>query len=98
MTPTAPITITPQRLPAIRELLDELGIWPDCPDLMQRIEFALGLLGRTADNSANASIALEDIWQYVQKHALPDTYIIHCIEYGLGQATRPDPPTGDHAQ
>ncbi len=85
------ITITPQRLPAIKKLLDEQGIWADNPDLMARIEFGLGLLVTTMDNHANAAIALEDIRQHAIKHALPGGYILHCVEYGLGQARRPVP-------
>ncbi len=80
------ITITPQRLPAIKKLLDEQGIWADNPDLMARVEFALELLGTTADANANARIALGDICQYTD-----DAYIRRCVEYGEGQRRRPSP-------
>lgn len=95
MTPI--ITFTPQRLPAIKKLLDEQGIWADNPDLMARVEFAINLLGQTTDANGNAHIALADIRQYAESerrgiHRQAAAHIDKIAEYGLGQSRRPNPP------
>ncbi len=89
-TPTI-ITITPQRLPAIKKLLDEQGIWADNPDLMARVEFALGLLGTTADSYANACIALEELRHRNPQRNDTDAYLMRLAAYGLGYERKPAP-------
>lgn len=80
-----------QRLTEIRNLLDEQGIWKDNPDLMARVEFALGLLGTTADNYANAAVALEELRHRNRLRNDTDSYLYHLAAYGLGMEQKPNP-------